>query len=168
MDTVVYTGRLFYEPSRIHAAAIYCSDGRLGDHFDDFLQNGLRLPRYDRVALPGGPAALLDQASSQPDVPVAWEALGFLVDVHGLERVLLVAHEGCAFYAQRLGVPSDHMEAHQRRALARAAARIQEFAPHLQIDAYFARITGSRITFERTDTYPPAETVTADMRQKSH
>jgi hypothetical protein len=160
MDTIVYTGRLYYEPSRIHAAAIYCSDGRLGDHFDDFLQNGLRLPRYDRVALPGGPAILLDHDASGPDAPTVCEALGFLVDVHGLERVLLVAHEGCAFYSQRLSVPCDCMEARQRQDLARAAARIQQVAPRLQIDAYFARINGNRIIFERAETCLPAGTVT--------
>ena len=53
-----YESRVKYEQNRIHAAAIYCSDGRLNEHFDDFLQNGLNLPRYDRVALPGGPACL--------------------------------------------------------------------------------------------------------------
>src|SRR5688572_30457317 len=47
-----------YDPQRMHVAAMYCSDGRVGDHFDDFLQNGLGLPRYDRIALPGGPACL--------------------------------------------------------------------------------------------------------------
>jgi hypothetical protein len=160
MNTTVYAGRLFYEPSRIHAAAVYCSDGRLGEHFDDFLQNGLRLPRYDRVALPGGPAMLLDHGPSEPDAPAAWEALGFLIDVHGLERILLVAHEGCAFYSHRLGVPSDHMEARQRQDLARAAARIQEMVPQLHIDAYFARISGNRIIFEQADSCLPTGAVT--------
>lgn len=47
-----------YEKARIHAAALYCSDGRVGAHFDDSLHNGLSLPRYDRVSLPGGPACL--------------------------------------------------------------------------------------------------------------
>jgi len=157
MGTIVYAGRLFYEPSRIHAAAIYCSDGRMGDHFDDFLQNGLYLPRYDRVALPGGPAALLNHNPSAPEVPVAWEALEFLAAVHGLERVLLVAHEGCAFYSDRLGVPNEHMEARQRADLAQAAASIQTIAPQLQIDSYFARISGNRIVFEQEETGLPAE-----------
>ena len=44
--------------ARLAAAALHCSDGRVGAHFDDFLHNGLSLPRYDRVSLPGGPACL--------------------------------------------------------------------------------------------------------------
>lgn len=149
MDTVVYAGRLYYESERIHAAAAYCSDGRLGEHFDDFLQNGLHLPRYDRVALPGGPAVLLDSAASRPGSSDAWDALAFLVDVHGLNRVLLLAHEGCAYYSQQLGVGDDAMEAIQRRDLVHVASRIRTLAPHLQVDGYFAHIRGNRILFEQ-------------------
>ncbi len=165
MSTNAYAGRLFYEPSRIHAAAVYCSDGRLGEHFDDFLQNGLRLPRYDRVALPGGPAALLDHESFRIDSPSAREALEFLVDVHGLERILLIAHEGCAFYSQHLSISGEHMEACQYRDLAQAAAGILEIAPHLQIDAYFARITENRILFEHVAASPPAPGADDSPRQ---
>jgi hypothetical protein len=166
MDAIAYAGRLFYEPSRIHAAAIYCSDGRLGDHFDDFLQNGLRLPRYDRLALPGGPAMLLEHDLSDTNAPATWDALGFLIDAHGLERVLLIAHEGCAFYAQRLGLSGDRMEARQHHDLARAAVRIHTFSPHLHIDTYFARIDGSRIIFERTDSRPPIAVTAMDAGHK--
>ncbi len=83
MNAIAYASRLFYEPSRIHAAAVYCSDGRMGDHFDDFLQNGLRLPRYDRVALPGGPAMLLDHGCSRSHSAATRDALSFLVEAHG-------------------------------------------------------------------------------------
>ena len=34
----------------------YCSDGRWGEAFDEFCHAGLGLPRYDRFAVPGGPA----------------------------------------------------------------------------------------------------------------
>lgn len=159
MGTIVYASRLFYEPSRIHAAAVYCSDGRMGDHFDDFLQNGLRLPRYDRVALPGGPAMLLDHGCSRSHSTATRDALSFLVEAHGLERVLLIAHEGCAFYAQRLGIPDERMEACQCRDLVQAAARVRETAPHVQIDAYFARVSGNRIIVEQIETHRPAEMI---------
>jgi len=39
---------------RIRAAAVTCSDGRWGAQIDDFIETGLALPRYDRVAIPGG------------------------------------------------------------------------------------------------------------------
>jgi hypothetical protein len=43
-----------FETQRFGDAAVYCSDGRYGEEMDDFLHNGLGLPRYDRVAIPGG------------------------------------------------------------------------------------------------------------------
>ena len=54
----VHTSPVRFQESRIRAAAIYCSDGRFGEAFDDFLHNILKLPRYDRLAVPGGAACL--------------------------------------------------------------------------------------------------------------
>ena len=54
--------------ARIHAASIYCSDGRFGEQMDEFLHQGLGLPRYDRLAVPGGPACCSGELS------VFWEA----------------------------------------------------------------------------------------------
>jgi hypothetical protein len=45
-----------FTEARIRAASIYCSDGRFGEQIDEFLHQGLGLPRYDRLAVPGGPA----------------------------------------------------------------------------------------------------------------
>ena len=37
----VYRSPIPYETARINAAAVYCSDGRIGDHMDEFLHQGL-------------------------------------------------------------------------------------------------------------------------------
>ena len=47
-----------FDGGRIRAAAVYCSDGRFGDQFDDLMKISLQLPRYDRLAVPGGAACL--------------------------------------------------------------------------------------------------------------
>ena len=101
-QNVVFRSTVRYERARIHAAAIYCSDGRMGEQFDDFLQSGLKLPRYDRVALPGGPACLADHQQAHVQTQGVVDELKFLIEVHGLKRIVLLAHEGCAFYATRL------------------------------------------------------------------
>jgi hypothetical protein len=145
---IPYTGFLHYVPQRIQAAAIYCSDGRMGAHFDDFLQKGLRLPRYDRIALPGGPACLAGHAECALQWPGVCEQIRFLAEAHGLKRIVLIAHQSCAFYAQCLNLPEDTMEPHQRRDLAQAAERILSAAPGLVIEPWFARIRGDRIAFE--------------------
>ena len=58
MTATVYKSSAPFDESRIRAAAVYCSDGRFGEQFDDFLHNGLKLPRCDRLAVPGGAASL--------------------------------------------------------------------------------------------------------------
>ena len=47
-----FVSSLAFDGARIHAASIYCSDGRVGEQIDEFLHEGLHLPRYDRLAMP--------------------------------------------------------------------------------------------------------------------
>ena len=70
-----FNSSIDFDPARIRAASIYCSDGRFGEQMDEFLHQGLRLPRYDRLAVPGGPACLSGALS------VFWES-------HSAERQL--------------------------------------------------------------------------------
>ncbi|HWQ28100.1 MAG TPA: carbonic anhydrase [Dehalococcoidia bacterium] len=143
-----YSSSLRYDASRIHAAAIYCSDGRVGEHFDDFLQSGLNLPRYDRVCLPGGPACLAGHPQANVAEQGVVDELRFLVEVHQLRRVVLIAHQGCAFYAARLELVEPRLELVQRADLVRAAALVHRVTGLDAIDAYFARLSDGRVNFE--------------------
>ena len=98
----VYRSPVPYEAARINAAAVYCSDGRIGDHMDEFLHQGLALPRYDRVACPGGPVALAGRLLAFWESRGVLEQLRFLVRVHEVRQVVLIAHGGCAYYQERL------------------------------------------------------------------
>ena len=40
-----FISSLAFDGARIHAASIYCSDGRVGEQIDEFLHEGLHLPR---------------------------------------------------------------------------------------------------------------------------
>ena len=143
-----YKSSLPYDPQRIHAAAVYCSDGRVGEHFDDFLQNGLRLPRYDRVALPGGPACLAGHTEAHVAEQGVVDELKFLVEVHGLERIVLIAHAGCAFYSTRLHLPQEYLESQQKIDLVKAALFIRRITGLERIDGFFARPDHDRVHFE--------------------
>lgn len=136
---MTYESRLPYDPARIRAAAVYCSDGRIGEHFDDFLQNGLGLPRYDRVALPGGPACLAGHDEAHLEEKGVVDELQFLVEVHGLKRIVLIAHQGCAFYGTRLKLGEPRLELVQRADLVRAAAFVHRVTGLNRIEAFFAR-----------------------------
>jgi hypothetical protein len=146
-----YDSPILYEKSRIHAAALYCSDGRMGEHFDDFLQNGLSLPRYDRVSLPGGPACLAGHPQASLEEKGVVDELQFLVEVHQLRRVVLIAHQGCAFYSSRLELKEPRLELMQRADLVRAAAIVHRVTGLDAIDAYYARMVDNKVTFERVE-----------------
>jgi hypothetical protein len=147
----MYESKVPYEKARIRAAAIYCSDGRIGEHFDDFLQSGLGLPRYDRVALPGGPACLAGHPQAHLEEQGVVDELKFLVEVHGLKRIVLIAHESCAFYGTRLDLVGRRMELVQRADLVRAAAFVQRVTSIADVQAFFARHVEDRIRFEAVE-----------------
>lgn len=145
---VAFRSTIPYDRARIHAAAIYCSDGRMGEPFDDFLQTGLKLPRYDRVALPGGPACLADHQQAHVQTQGVVDELKFLIEVHGLKRIVLLAHEGCAFYATRLELKDRRLELLQQADLIRAAAFVRRITGVDRVEAYFARLSDNSVTFE--------------------
>lgn len=137
-----------YNPRRIHAAAVYCSDGRVGEQFDEFLQQGLGLPRYDRVALPGGPACLAGHEQAHLEERGVVDELKFLVEVHKLSRIILIAHQGCAFYGSRLALAEPRLELVQRADLVRAAAYVHRVTGIDKIEGYYARLNDAIIEFE--------------------
>lgn len=147
-----YASSIPFDLVRIHAAAVYCSDGRFGEQFDDMLQTHLQLPKYDRLALPGGPGCFADHAESHREGEAMAVELEFLVNVHELERVILIAHENCAYYAQALQVPVAEIEREQRKDLKKAVKRVQQIAPNLQVETFFARLSGQSVLFERVET----------------
>ena len=114
----------------------------------NFLQNGLGLPRYDRLALPGGPGTLAGYAEARLEQEGLVDELKFLIDAHGLTRVVLIQHQGCAFYTAHLRVAPKQMEMLQRADLVRAAYFIRHTTSLDNVEAYFARRTEQHIVFE--------------------
>jgi hypothetical protein len=144
-----YASPFPFESDRIGAAAVYCSDGRLGEHFDDFLHNALGLPRYDRLAIPGGAACLAGHFVTWREEDAAVEQLRFLVEVHGLRRVVLIAHQDCAFYMRWLSISPLGVAQRQRTDLLKAAERVRRLGPDLDADAWFARREDHGVSCER-------------------
>jgi hypothetical protein len=137
-----------FDPARIRAASIYCSDGRVGEQIDEFLHQGLGLPRYDRLAVPGGPACLSGALSVFWESHSAERQLDFLCHVHKLEKLVMIAHEGCAFYLDWLKVKPEEFAARQLEDVKRAATRVRQAQPTLKLEAYLARRQDARVWFE--------------------
>ena len=143
-----YQSSIDFVDARINAAAVYCSDGRFGEQFDDFLHNSLGLPRYDRVAVPGGPACLAEHFATYRQGDAVASQLEFLIHAHQVKRVILIAHEGCAFYTELLQISPIAVMEQQIEDIAKAAKRVQQFASNLVVETYFARRQNNRVVFE--------------------
>src|SRR5437660_12897291 len=95
----VFTSSERWQHERIGALAIYCSDGRWGEAFDEFCHRRLLIPRYDRWVLPGGPVCLLPREPTRDYYQADREPLDFLVRGRELKGIILLPHYGRAFSA---------------------------------------------------------------------
>jgi hypothetical protein len=136
-----------YIGDRIFAAAVYCSDGRIGDQVDDFLHHGLGFPRYDRLACPGGPVVLSGRPAAYWDSRGIEEQLRFLGQVHDVRKVVLIAHEGCAYYLRRLSIAADSAEREMRDDLHRATMTVSRLIPNAMVLRYLVHREGQEISF---------------------
>lgn len=137
--TSFYESLVPFDGPRVRAAAVYCSDGRFGEQFDELMKVGLGLPCYDRLAVPGGAACLARHFSIYREEEGVSEQLRFLVQVYGLERVVPIAHEDCAYYSERLNVSPLQLESQQHEDMQKAVQRVRSIGPNLLVEAFFAR-----------------------------
>ncbi|MEM6312846.1 MAG: carbonic anhydrase [Planctomycetota bacterium] len=142
-----YVSTVEQSPTNIHAAAVYCSDGRIGEYVDDFMTNALDLPHYDRIAVPGGPAAFLPRTNGPLPHERLLDELKFLIDGHALHRLVLIQHDDCAFYRRRSNLTD--FEALQIADVAELAGQLRDATGVQNIRGYFARFTDDGMVFER-------------------
>jgi len=140
-----------WHPERIGALALYCSDGRWGEAFDEFCHRHLQIPRYDRWAVPGGPAWI----AMPPQDPALMKAtrvqLDFMIRTHELERIVLITHYGCAWYGHLLNLSPDQCLSAQTEDVKKAAAVLQGWYPGLLVEAYLAMRMNEWLSFHRID-----------------
>jgi hypothetical protein len=145
-----FTSTSSFDVQRVGALAVYCSDGRYGDAFDDFCHRRLDIPRYDRLAVPGGPAWLA-HGGDRPDLlKAAREQMEFLVTAHDLRRIVLIAHWGCAFYTSRGGgkprAPRECLP-EQLRDIGHAAKALSVWFPSVSVEGYLAMQNVGAVSF---------------------
>ena len=144
----LFTSSAPFEPERVGAVAIYCSDGRYGDAVDEFLHRSLGLPNYDRLAIAGGPAWIgLRSSASISQYGLVRDQLDFLVLVHALRRVALIAHYGCAYYLRRHPGDADTILPTQIEDLRDAARAVRNWYTTLQVETYLARAEAGQVHF---------------------
>lgn len=148
---LTFSSHVPFDTERIRATAVYCSDGRFGEQIDDLLFNGLKLPRYDRLAVPGGAACLAGHFNAYREEEGVSEQLRFLVSVHEVRQVVLIAHEGCAYYTDWLHIPPLQLEARQLEDLGRAVQHVKRLGIDIEVAAFLARPRGTQVLFERVE-----------------
>lgn len=148
MNQAGYIPKGRFERERVGAVAVYCSDGRYNEQFDEFLHEHLGLPRYDRLVIPGGPAALAGHFSAYREEEMLVDQMRFLIESHELERVVLIAHAGCGFYRKRLMVSDERLRGQQEEDLRKAAARVLGVSRKVEVSAYVAALAEGRVVIE--------------------
>jgi hypothetical protein len=145
----VFTSMERWHEDRIGALALYCSDGRWGEAFDEFCHKHLMIPRYDRWAVPGGPAWLADPDDSRDSYQAAREQLDFLVRAHELERIVLITHYGCAYYGHRLQRNPRECLPAQTEDVRKAIATLRRWYPDMDLEGYLAMRSGNLLSFHQ-------------------
>lgn len=77
---------------RPHVLVVACSDGRYQKALDEFLRQDLGITYYDRMYVPGGPGALASSSLSYFRGDQFRQETAFLIERHGINRVVLVFH----------------------------------------------------------------------------
>jgi hypothetical protein len=136
-----------WHPERLGGLALYCSDGRWGEAFDEFCHRHLLMPRYDRWAVPGGPAWLAPREEATELSRATREQLDFLVRAHDLKRIVLITHYACAYYGKRLNQDARGCLPAQFEDLRGAAELLRQTYPDLRVDGYLAMRRGHALSF---------------------
>ncbi len=91
-----FVSRKRWSVTRPRTLVIACSDGRLQESLDDFLENHLGVTHYDRLYAPGGPGALAASGFEFLRADQFRRECAFLLEAHGTEEVVLVFHGAAA------------------------------------------------------------------------
>lgn len=87
-----YRSRHRWSRLRPKTLVVACSDGRLQENLDDFLQGFLGITQYDRLYMPGGPGALASSGIEFQRSDSFRRECIFLVSAHDVEEVILILH----------------------------------------------------------------------------
>ncbi len=141
-----------YDAAHPSALAIYCSDGRFTESVEQLLHR-LGHARLDTRTMPGGPGLFDVWVAGMTDSAAVATGSKFLIEGHRIQRVIVIAHEGCGYYRKHLGArPQAELRKKQEDDLRVAARALVGARPGLRVDGYYARVEGGRVTFDPVAT----------------
>lgn len=136
-----WTGSLPWSPARPDTVVISCVDGRWRPHLLEFasMRLGVGL-NGDFMAVPGGvePLTLLNLLPK--DFNFFRRRLEALVEAHGTRRIVLVAHQDCAWYtARKIGPITIDLKGRQIQDLKKAEKHLREMFSGVTVESWYAR-----------------------------
>jgi len=151
MSETIYVSQKAFEDKGSSVLVVACSSHATLPYVREFVERQLKLPEgtYNLLAVPGGPQFM---AVSEYLPKFGWVGkkwIAFAVDKLEVRRVILVAHEGCSWYAderfvpallQKIGHGDRTPKDHQRDDLKDAVASLRDAMPMVAAEAYFAEM----------------------------
>lgn len=148
-----WTGTLAWNPARPDTVVISCVDGRWRPHLLEFAAMRLGVgPNGDFMAVPGGvePLTLLNLLPK--DFNFFRRRLEALIEAHGTKRIVLVAHQDCAWYvARKVGPFKIDLKGRQIQDLKKAERSLREMFPGVVVESWYAHHdegTGAKVVFD--------------------
>jgi carbonic anhydrase len=148
-----YVTELPWDPQRPETVVVSCVDGRWYRHFQEFARIHLGAgPCTDFMAVPGGVEPMTLADDTPKDFNFFRRRLEALVDAHGTRRIIIIAHQDCAWYRAQLGAASaDTMRSRQIADMRRATSWLRARFDGVAVQSYFARLSGTnpeKVVFE--------------------
>ena len=150
----MFVSQGLYDHGHPKALAIYCSDGRFTNAVEELFHH-LGHARLDTLTMPGGPALLNPWAASILESDQVSRASQFLMKAHNIDHVVLLSHEGCGYYRQKLpGRPAADIRQSQVDDLRVAARAVRAARSGVRVVLYHAIPHDGRVRFEPISEAP--------------
>ncbi len=144
-----YRSRRPYTDAGSSVLVISCSSNAFYPFLREFLENALGLAEgsFDVLLVPGGAQFLLLAEYLPKFAWVGRKWISFLVERHHLSRVVVVAHDDCAWYAEerllpafllRFGHDTLPVADRQKRDLGEIVSSLRGLLPATVVEAWFA------------------------------
>jgi len=130
------------------ALIIHCVDHRFQDAFDKFIAEELKISIYNPIVIAGGALALSSDHFAK--FGYIWDQIGFFIGDRGINRVILINHEDCAWYGfEHPDFKPDELKDLGKTDLTDAAANIRDKFPEVEVICFWAELSGESIRFHK-------------------
>ena len=160
--SLTYTCGKPWDAGRPRRLVVACSDGRMQENVDEFLEQHLGITHYDRMFVPGGPGALASSGMEFMRPDQLRKECTFLVEAHQIEEVILIFHSAaddgppeaaCADYRRKLPNRTVAELNAQQVADVPELLRLFSWPPDLRVQMYRAEV-GSDGQIRFVDLHP--------------